>query len=116
MAARAICPLIAAAMSLILSACAATYHEDCTLRLKSDPAGAEVWKHSFFLGLTPLDLNYTVTSEIRDRGYLRIPPITIRKEGYKPYHLETELDIGEGLLWEAFVPLEPAAPDEQPEK
>ena len=94
------------AVFFILSACTATYHQDCTFLLKSDPPGAEIWKDDYFIGYTPRILRYTATAADTDLGYLRLPPLTVKKKGFKPYRLEETLDIEEGFDWEGTVLLE----------
>ncbi|MDP8237070.1 MAG: hypothetical protein P9M08_11850 [Candidatus Erginobacter occultus] len=99
---------IAAAVGLlILAGCAATYNQPCRVRLESDPPGAEIWKGGYYIGTTPYVLHYTATSEDDDRGYLRLPPLTMKKPGYRPYLVEMELDLKEGYDWEGQVILEP---------
>jgi len=93
---------------IFLVGCSSTYQRACRVRLESDPSQAEIWKGRFFEGRTPRVLHYTATAEDDERGYLRIPPLTIRKEGYQPYLVEMELDLKEsGDFWEAMVVLEP---------
>lgn len=93
---------------LLAAGCSSTYQRDCRVRLESDPPGAEIWKDRYYEGKTPRDLHYTATAEDDERGYLRIPPLTIKKEGYRPYLVEMELDLKEsGDFWEARVVLEP---------
>ncbi len=99
--------IAAAAGLLLLAGCAATYNQPCRVRLESDPSGAEIWKGRYYLGTTPHVLNYTATSEDDERGYLRLPPLTIKKPGYRPYLIEMELDLKEGYDWEGQVILEP---------
>lgn len=99
---------IAAAVGLlVLAGCAATYNQPCRVRLQSDPSEAEVWKGGYYLGRTPHVLHYTATSEDDERGYLRLPPMTIKKPGYRPYLIEMELDLSDGYDWEGEVVLEP---------
>ena len=98
----------AAAAVVILTGCSATYHQDCTFLLRSDPPEAEIWKEDFFIGYTPRVLRYTATSADTDLGYLRLPPLTLKKKGFKSYHLEEKLDISESFDWEATVTMEAA--------
>lgn len=95
---------------LSLTGCAATYQQDCRIYLQSEPSGAEVWKNDFYVGTTPYLLRYTATTIEDEQGYLRVPPLVINKEGYKPYLLEIELDLEEGdsYDWEGTVVLEKA--------
>ena len=97
----------AAAATILAAGCSATYNKPCRVRLESDPSGAEIWKGEYYLGVTPYVLDYTATSEDADRGYLRLPPLTIRKPGYLPEEVEMELDLGEGYYWEGMVTLSP---------
>ncbi len=99
---------LAAGALWFLAGCAATYQRSCRIRLESDPPGAEIWKGRYYKGTTPQVLHYTATSEDADRGYLRIPPLTIKKPGYKPYLVEMDLDLKKsGDYWEGMVVLEP---------
>ena len=95
-------------LALTITGCAATYHQDCRIHLLSDPPEAEIWKDDFYIGVTPYVLHYTATSEDDERGYLKPPPLLIKKSGYRPYLLEMELDLGEGYDWEGTVVLEPS--------
>ncbi len=91
-----------------LAGCAATYQRSCQIRLDSDPPGAEIWKGRYYVGTTPLVLHYTATSADAERGYLRVPPHTIRKDGYRPFLVEMDLDLKKsGNFWEARAVLEP---------
>ena len=96
--------------ALILTGCAATYQQDCRIYLISDPSEAEIWKNDFYVGKTPYLLRYTATTLEDEQGYLRIPPMVIKKSGYTPQRLEMELDLDEGekdgYYWEGTVILE----------
>ena len=93
---------------IFFGGCSSTYQRDCRVRLESDPPGAEIWKERYYEGKTPRVLHYTATAEDEDRGYLRLPPLTLRKDGYRPYLVEMELDLKEsGEHWEAMAVLEP---------
>lgn len=101
-------PILAAAGLLWLGGCAATYQRHCRIRLESDPSGAEVWKGRYYKGTTPLMLRYTATSADAERGYLRVPPLTVKKSGYRPFLVEMDLDLKRsGDYWEGTVVLEP---------
>ncbi|MFH1038389.1 MAG: hypothetical protein V1789_06965 [PVC group bacterium] len=91
---------------ILLAGCADTYHQDCRIRLESEPSGAEIWKNDYFIGLTPHTLVYTATAEDDDRGYLPLPPLLLKKEGYQPCPLEIRLDLEKGYDWEGMVELE----------
>ncbi len=99
--------IAAAAGLLVLAGCAATYNQPCRVRLESDPSGAEIWKGGYYIGTTPHVLHYTATSENEEEGLLRLPPLTIKKPGYRPYLVEMELDLKEGYDWEGQIILEP---------
>lgn len=87
--------------------CAATYQQDCRVYLDSEPTGADIWKEDYYIGKTPYVLHYTATAVEDERGYLLVPPLTIKKDGYKPYLLEMELDLEDGgYEWEGLVVLE----------
>jgi hypothetical protein len=93
-----------------LTGCAATYQQDCQVYLISEPSGAEIWKEDFYVGKTPYLLCYTATTIEDEQGYLRLPPLVIKKSGYTPQRLEMELDLDEGeqdgYYWEGTVILE----------
>lgn len=99
---------LAAGTLWFLGGCAATYQRSCQIRLESDPPGAEIWKGGYYVGTTPHVLHYTATSADTERGYLRVPPHTIRKAGYRPFLVEMDLDLKRsGNFWEARAVLEP---------
>ena len=95
---------------LLITGCAAIYQQDCRVYLISEPSGAEIWKNDFYIGKTPHLLRYTATTIEDEQGYLRVPPLVIKKDGYKPQLLEMELDLEEGEVggyyWEGNVVLE----------
>ncbi|HDL64981.1 MAG TPA: hypothetical protein ENH12_06285 [Proteobacteria bacterium] len=98
------------AVVLLTTGCAAIYQQDCRVYLLSEPSGAEIWKDEFYIGKTPYLLRYTATTIEDEQGYLRVPPLVIKKTGYKPQLLEMELDLEkgeeEGYYWEGTVVLE----------
>lgn len=99
-------PLLILGVGFFLSiGCQSTYQKDCHLILNSDPPKAEVWKKGFFIGYTPQALRYTTTWEDKERGYIRIPPLLIKKEGFEPYRLDLEIDLNDGYYWEGVVSL-----------
>jgi len=99
---------IIAAYLILLTGCAATYHQDCTIYIQSDPAGAEIWKGDYYIGKTPYLITYTATTIEDEQGYLEAPPLTIKKDGYKPFLMEIKLDLedADNYDWEANIPLE----------
>jgi hypothetical protein len=101
-------PVFITAALIFGGGCSSTYQRDCRVRLESDPPGAEIWKGSYYEGKTPRDFHYTATAEDDDRGYLHLPPYTIKMPGYRPYLVEMELDLKQsGDHWEGMVILEP---------
>ncbi len=90
----------------LFAGCADTNRPDCRILLESEPSPAEIWEDDYFVGVTPSTLRYTITTEDADRGYLALPPFTIRKEGYKPYPLQIKVDLEEGYDWGGLVVLE----------
>ena len=101
---------ICGAVVLLITGCAAIYQQDCRVYLQSEPSGAEIWKNDFYVGKTPYLLRYTATTIEDEQGYLRVPPLIIKKSGYKPHLLEMELDLEDGeqdgYYWEGTVGLE----------
>lgn len=103
----AACWLIMGMGLFITAGCASTYQQDCNLLLDSEPSGAEIWKEGFFIGFTPYVLRYTTTWEDKEKGYLRLPPLLIKKEGFEPRHLNVEINLNDGYYWEGVARLTP---------
>lgn len=87
----------------------AEYHQDCHLLVISEPTGAEIWKGDYYIGKTPHLLCFTATKEDKKKGNLAVPPLVLKKKGYRAQPVETNINLEEGSNWECQVVLEPEA-------
>lgn len=77
------------ALSILASGCASNSYD---LRLHSIPDNAKLYESGEFQGTCPITLNYVLTKESRDRGYILVRPITAR------WNSGAETKLGEGVL------------------
>ena len=97
-------------LSLLMVFCpgCVTYHKDLSVILVTEPPGAEVWKDTYFMGITPYLLRFTATWEDKERGNVSLPPLRFKKEGYREKEVKLEIELTAGERWECWVELEPA--------
>ena len=87
-----------AALGSLTAGCA-TYHQDYTINLVSDPSGAEIWKGRYYVGTTPHLFHVTATSKEKKDGFIIFPELILKKEGYRPRPVELEVRVGPKFDW-----------------
>ena len=83
----------------------ATYHQDYTVNLISEPPGAEIWKGNYYVGSTPHLFHVTATWEEKKEGFISLPELTLLKEGYRPRQVDLKIQVGPKFDWEHRVKL-----------
>ncbi len=84
----------------------ATYHQDYTINLISNPPGAEIWKGRYFVGTTPHLFHVTATWKEKKEGFISLPELTLKKPGYSPRQVEMQIQVGPKYDWEHRVKLD----------